>query len=118
MYTLITVMLKGSAGGGGGGGGGDHLNDCEAKGFLEGDIGKDSAGGVGQAVDVRNVHLAVLLGVGDAAIQIMTVHQLQHLSQNLAAAGCHAVNILPVSLHHTHDFLQVYWPSAPIGALC
>ena len=75
-----------------------YLDDGEAKGFLEGDVGEDAAGGIGQAVDVGDVHLAVLLGVGNTAVQVVAVHQLQDLGQDLVAACSHAVDVLAVAL--------------------
>ena len=77
---------------------GPHLNDSEAERLLEGNIGEDAAGGVGEQVDVRDVLLLVLLGVGNAAVQVMRVDQLHHLRQDLLAAWRHAVDVLAVAL--------------------
>ena len=74
------------------------LDDSEAEGLLEGDIGEDAAGGVGEQVDVGNVLLLVLLGVGNAAVQVVRVDQLHDLGQDLLAARRHAINVLTVSL--------------------
>ncbi len=74
------------------------LDDGEAEGLLEGDVGEDAAGGVGEQVDVGDVLLLVLLGVGHAAVQVVRVDQLHHLRQDLLAARRHAVNVLAVAL--------------------
>ena len=82
----------------GGRGQGGHLDDGEAEGLLQGHIGEDAARGKGQAVDVGNVGLGVLLGVGHAAIQVVGIHQAQHLLQHLGAACRHAINVVAVAL--------------------
>lgn len=84
-------------------GSGACLDDSQAKGLLEGDICENAAGGVGEQVDVRNVLLLVLLGVGNAAVQVVRIDQLHHLGQDLLAAWRHAVDVLTVALRATHQ---------------
>ena len=85
-----------------------YLDDCQAKRLLEGNIGEDATSCVGQSVDVGDVHLAVLLGVGNAAVQVMAVHQLQDLGQDLAAPCCHAVDVLTVALQDGAPIVSVH----------
>ena len=46
----------------------------------------------------RNVGLAVRLGVGHVAIQIVFVDEVQDLVQHLLAAGAQTLDVLPVPL--------------------
>ena len=75
-----------------------HLDDGEPKRLLERDVGEDTPGAQRQPVDVRDVALLVLLGVGHAAVQVVGVDQLQHLVQHLLGAGSHAVDVVAVPL--------------------
>lgn len=77
-----------------------HLNDGQAKGLLKSDIGENALGLQREAVDIRDVTLLMLLGVGDAPIQVVGVDQLQDLVQHLGRPCCHAVDVFPIALRN------------------
>ena len=78
-----------------------HLNDGEAKGFLEGNICEDTLSLERKPVDVWDITLLMSLGICYTSIQVISVYQLQNLPKDLLWATCHTVNILSVALYIT-----------------
>lgn len=76
-----------------------HLDDRQAKRLLEGDVCEDAARREREAVDVGDVALRMLLGVGHAAVQVVHVDELHDLHEDLLAAPRHAVDVVAVALH-------------------
>mmetsp|Transcript_8185 Transcript_8185/g.22181 ORF Transcript_8185/g.22181 Transcript_8185/m.22181 type:complete len:223 (+) Transcript_8185:1712-2380(+) len=86
------------------------FDDGQTERLLEGDVDKHPARVGRVQVNIGDVRLAVMLWVGDRAVQIVCVNQLQDLGENFLAASSHGRDVVPIS-HHQDEVgeLPQHW---------
>lgn len=80
-----------------------YLNECETERLDQGWVDEHSLGLGCKTVDLRNVRLLVMLGVGYLTIEVISVDELEDCCEYGSAALVHHFNVIPVpqyqSLH-------------------